>query len=134
MSFLDMKWYEICAEKSTENPMHIMRLIIEMESRLTSHNVMNPTTPTSIETIENATQSEQILLGISSSETMNIMTAATLTHCTVVGNTIKNWSKQGNLLKGIENKTVKGQLISKCLFCFIVWTKIPTKKFPGFLP
>ena len=107
MSFLDMKWYEICAEKSTENPMHIMRLIIEMESRLTSHNVMNPTTPTSIETIENATQSEQILLGISSSETMNIMTAATLTHCTVVGNTIKNCSKQGNLLKGIENKTVR---------------------------
>ena len=90
MSFLDMKWYEIWAEKSTENPMHIMRFIIEMEFRLTSHNVMNPTTPTSIETIENATQSEQILLGISSSETMNIMTAATLTHCTVVGNTIKN--------------------------------------------
>ena len=62
MSFLDMKWYEICAEKSTENPMHIMRLIIEIESRLTSHNVMNPTTPTSIETIENVTQSKQILL------------------------------------------------------------------------
>ena len=78
MSFLDMKWYEICAEKSTENPMHIMRLIIEMESRLTSHNVMNPTTPNSMEIIENATQSEQILLGISSSATMNIMTAATL--------------------------------------------------------
>jgi hypothetical protein len=78
MSFLDMKWYEICAEKSTENPMHIMRLIIEMESRLTSHNVMNPTTPSSMDTIEKATQSEQILLGISSSETMNIMTAATL--------------------------------------------------------
>ena len=90
MSFLDMKWYEICAEKSTENPMHIMRLIIEMESRLTFHNVINPTTPTSMETIENATQSEQILLGISSNETINIMMAATLTHWTVVGNTIKN--------------------------------------------
>ena len=28
----------------------------------------------------------------------------------------------------------KGQLISKCPFGVIVWTKIPTKKFPGFLP
>ena len=53
MPFLDMKWYEICAEKSTENPMHMMRLIMEIESRLTFHNVINPTTPTSMETIEN---------------------------------------------------------------------------------
>ena len=29
---------------------------------------------------------------------------------------------------------VKGQLISKCPFGVIVWTKIPTKKFPRFLP
>ena len=28
----------------------------------------------------------------------------------------------------------KGQLISECLLGFIVWTKIPTKKFPRFLP
>ena len=28
----------------------------------------------------------------------------------------------------------KGQLISKCPFGVIVWTKIPTKIFPGFLP
>ena len=28
----------------------------------------------------------------------------------------------------------KGQLISKCPFGVIVWTKIPTKKFPRFLP
>ena len=28
----------------------------------------------------------------------------------------------------------KGQLISKCPFSVIVWTKIPTKFFPGFLP
>ena len=28
----------------------------------------------------------------------------------------------------------KGQLISKCPFDVIVWTKIPTKKFPRFLP
>ena len=41
---------------------------------------------------------------------------------------------QGNSLRGIDNKTVKGQLISKCPFGVIVWTKIPTKFFPGFLP
>ena len=28
---------------------------------------------------------------------------------------------------------VKGQLISKCPFGVLVWTKIPTKLFPGFL-
>ena len=28
----------------------------------------------------------------------------------------------------------KGQLISKCPFGVIVWTKIPTKFFPRFLP
>ena len=32
---------------------------------------------------------------------------------------------------GVDNK---GQLISKCLFGVIVWTKIPTKFFPPFLP
>ena len=31
-------------------------------------------------------------------------------------------------------EAVKGQLISKCLLCVIVWTKKPTKKFPRFLP
>ena len=50
----------------------------------------------------------------------------------------------GNSSKGIhmrdfyEEKTreipIKGQLISKCLFGVIVWTKKPTKFFPGFLP
>ena len=30
-------------------------------------------------------------------------------------------------------KLVEGQLISKCPFGVIVWTKIPTKFFPGFL-
>ena len=28
----------------------------------------------------------------------------------------------------------KGQLISKCPFGLVVWTKITTKFFPGFLP
>ena len=33
-----------------------------------------------------------------------------------------------------ELEFTKGQLISKCPFGVIVWTKIPTKKFPRFLP
>ena len=31
-------------------------------------------------------------------------------------------------------RLAKGQLISKCLYGVIVWTKTPTKFFPGFLP
>ena len=33
-----------------------------------------------------------------------------------------------------ERSKSKGQLISKFLFGVIVWTKKPTKFFPGFLP
>ena len=40
-----------------------------------------------------------------------------------------------NFLSQPKNLTAfKGQLISKCLFGVIVWTKIPTKKLPRFLP
>jgi hypothetical protein len=48
----------MCALKSTENPMHMMRLIMEIESRLTPHSVMNPTTPNSMERMEKATHRE----------------------------------------------------------------------------
>ena len=37
------------------------------------------------------------------------------------------------LVKNLET-LFKGQLISKCLLGVIIWTKIPTKFFPGFLP
>ena len=70
--------------------MHMMRLIIEMESRFTPQSVMNPTTPISIETIEKATQREQIGFGIIMRETIIIQIAATATHWIVVGITIKN--------------------------------------------
>ena len=40
----------------------------------------------------------------------------------------------GNCLKGIDNKTIKGFLISKCLFGVIVWTKKPTIFFKDFCP
>ena len=33
-----------------------------------------------------------------------------------------------------KKSPIKGLLISKCPFGVIVWTKIPTKFFPGFLP
>ncbi len=82
------------AEKSTEKPMHMIRLIIDIESRLTPHRVMKPTTPNSIDMILKATQREQIGFGIRTSETTIITTAATLTHWIVVGNTIRNWSKK----------------------------------------
>ena len=41
---------------------------------------------------------------------------------------------QGNLLKGIVNKIVKGQLISKCPFGVFKSSKKQMKFFRGFLP
>ena len=71
-------------------PMHMMRLIIEMESRLTCQNVMKPRTPSSIETMAKATQSEQTGLGMKMRD-MNIMTTAAITtHWIVVGRTTRN--------------------------------------------
>ena len=52
-----------------------------------------------------------------------------------------SYSWQGNesyqsqsVVSGRTSKVTKGQLISKCPFGVIVWTKIPTKKFDKFLP
>ena len=36
--------------------------------------------------------------------------------------------------RNFEITEAKGRLISKCLFGVIVWTKKPTRFFPGFLP
>ena len=79
--------------ESPENPMHMMRLIIEMESSLTPQSVMSPMTPASMEMIENATQSEHSGLGIKIKLITIITPAATVTHCTVVGNTEMNCNK-----------------------------------------
>jgi hypothetical protein len=38
------------------------------------------------------------------------------------------------LMLSMKTHLPKGQLISKCPFGVIVWTKIPTKFFPRFLP
>jgi hypothetical protein len=38
------------------------------------------------------------------------------------------------LINILTDGEVKGQLISKCVLDVIIWTKIPTKKIPGFLP
>ena len=60
--------------------MHMMRLIMEMESRRTPQRVMRPMTPASMEMMEKATQREHSGLGMKI-RLMTIMTpAATHTH------------------------------------------------------
>ena len=71
-------------------PMHMMRLIMEMESRLTCQNVMKPRTPSSMEMIAKATQREHTGLGMNMSEMNIITTAAITTHWIVVGRTTRN--------------------------------------------
>ena len=34
----------------------------------------------------------------------------------------------------LKMSTSKGQLISKCLYEVVIWTKIPTKRFDNFCP
>ena len=53
-------------------------------------NVMNPSTPTSIEMIEKATQREQTGLGMKMRETTIMTPAAMATHWMVVGRTTRN--------------------------------------------
>ena len=76
--------------KKKSYPMHMIKLIMEMESRLTSQKVMKPMTPTSMEMMEKATHSEQTGLGIKMRETTIMMTAAMTTHWIVVGSTTRN--------------------------------------------
>ncbi len=74
--------------------MHMIKLIIEIESKLTSQSVLKPTTPSSMDMMLNATHKEQIGLGINTRDTVIMTTAAMLTHWMVVGKTIRNWSKK----------------------------------------
>ena len=68
----------------------MMRLIMEMESRLTLQKVMKPRTPSSMDTMEKATHRLQTGLGMKIKETNIIITAAITTHWTVVGSTTRN--------------------------------------------
>ena len=70
--------------------MHMIRLIIEMESRLMPQNVMKPSTPISMDTMEKATQREHTGLGMKIRETNIITAAAMATHWIVVGSTTRN--------------------------------------------
>jgi hypothetical protein len=70
--------------------MHMMRLIMEMESRWTPQKAMKPSTPISMETMEKATQREHTGLGMKIRETTIMITAAMTTHWTVVGSTTRN--------------------------------------------
>ena len=103
----------MCAEKSTENPTDMTRLTMEMESRATPHRAMRPTTPASVERTERETAAADRQEGIRHRETCYsrfcfvfsvffcfvgefgkitsaMATAATPTHCRVVGTTIRN--------------------------------------------
>ena len=68
----------------------MIRLIIEMESRLMPQKVMKPSTPISMETMENATQSEHTGFGMKIRETNIMIPAAMATHWIVVGSTTRN--------------------------------------------
>ena len=48
--------------------------------------------------------------------------------------TVVTLTTQKRFERNLAIAYAKGQLISKCPFGVIVWTKIPTKKFPEFLP
>jgi hypothetical protein len=74
--------------------MHMIRLIMEMESRWTPQKAMYPRTPSSMEMMEKATQSEHTGLGMKTTETPIMTTAAMTTHCTVFGRTSRNWKNK----------------------------------------
>lgn len=58
----------------------MIKLIIEMVSKLTDHKLMYPITPISMETIEKATQKAQAALGINS-KLITIITKAAILFC-----------------------------------------------------
>ena len=68
----------------------MIRLIMEMESRLMPQKVMKPSTPISMETMEKATQSEHTGFGMKIRETNIMIPAAMATHWIVVGSTTRN--------------------------------------------
>ena len=74
--------------------MHMIRLIMEMESRRTPHRLMNPTTPNSMEMIEKATHREHSGLGMKIRLTTIMTAAATQTHWIVVGKTSMNCKRK----------------------------------------
>ena len=77
-------------QASATHPIHMIRFIIEMESRLIPQNVMKPSTPISMEMMEKATQREQTGLGMKMRETTIMTPAAMATHWIVVGRTTRN--------------------------------------------
>jgi len=84
----------MCAVKSTEKPMHMMRLIIEIESRFTPHSDMYPATPASMETMDRATQRQQRMLGMKKKHTTIITSAPIIIHWMDVGRTSSNCNKE----------------------------------------
>ena len=130
----------MCAVKSTENPMHMMRLIIEIESRFTPHSDMYPATPASMETMERATHTQQRTLGMKTKHTTIITSAPIIMHWMDVGRTSSNCNKeeslllQGQLLKHFQPQVIISKWIcnsaASCsknmihLFLELQWNRI----------
>lgn len=68
----------------------MIKFIIEIESRLTPHKAMYPTTPASIDTILKATQKEHNIFGMKMNETSIMMPAPMIIFCIDNGRTSSN--------------------------------------------
>ena len=71
------------AEKSTENPIPMIKTIMLITSRLMFQKAMMPSTPISTETTANMTQMTQILLGMKMKMTTAMIATQTLTQSKV---------------------------------------------------
>nr|CAI5856024.1 unnamed protein product [Callosobruchus analis] len=74
-------------------PMHMIKLIIDIESKLTPHSAMYPTTPASIEMMLRATQKEHSIFGMKMKETSIIMLAPMIMFWMDSGRTNSNYNK-----------------------------------------
>lgn len=81
------KLYARCDAKSTQNPILITIVTIEMKFKRTSQKVIKPRMPTLILTIVSATQTEAIVSGINNSETMITAAPAIAIVVNVAGST-----------------------------------------------
>lgn len=78
----------MCAEKSTQNPVDITIVIIEIASKFTPHHVIKPITPLSMLKIANATHIEHNGWGISNTAITTIEQTPIIEFCIVFGRII----------------------------------------------
>lgn len=104
----------------------MIKFIIEIASRLTPHSDMKPTTPASIEIMENATQREQSGFGIKMRDTPIIIMAAMKTQLIEVCRMRRNWSKNTKngwytVTLNPETKEARVILVYHSLTYQIIW-------------